>query len=76
MSGEKIGSLTNNSLGGWGSRMQTWKVLNQASPTPSLLGCLGVGEERLSPFTEKGGSGCGGAPGKQVEGQSKLGGVR
>lgn len=29
MSGEKIRSLTNNSRGGWGSRMQTWKVLKQ-----------------------------------------------
>ena len=29
MSGEKIGSLTNNSHGGWGSRMQTGKSLTR-----------------------------------------------
>lgn len=43
MSGEKIGSLTNNSRGGWGSRDADRKVLNQASPPPSLLGCVGRG---------------------------------
>lgn len=56
MSGEKIGSLTNNSHRGWGSRMQRGKVLNQASSPPSLLGRLGMGV--ACPFTEKGG--CGG----------------
>lgn len=29
MSGEKIGSLTNNSCGGWGSRIQTGKYLTR-----------------------------------------------
>lgn len=53
MSGKKIGSLTNNSRGGRGSRMQTRKVLNQA---PHLLL---PGEAwawgRRAEFTEEGG---------------------
>lgn len=57
MSGEKIGSLTNNSGGGWGSRMQTWKVVNQASPPPSLPGRSGVGEEWLVCSLRRGGVG-------------------
>lgn len=40
MSGEKIGSLTNNSLRGWGNRMQTGEYL-ASLPTSSFSSCPG-----------------------------------
>lgn len=64
MSGEKIGSLTNNSHGGWGSRMQTGKSLTR-HPHLLLSRTGGVGGEG-------GGGGAALVPGRWAGGQSRL----
>lgn len=71
MSGEKIGSLTNNGGGGWGSRMQT-ESTEQSIPASSFPGG-GGGKERLGPSPGAVGAGWLG-PGRGTEGQSGLSG--
>ena len=50
MSGEKIGSLTNNSRGGWGSRMQTGKYLTRHPHLLLSWDAWGWGRRGWSPW--------------------------
>ena len=50
MSGEKIGSLTNNSHGGWGCRMQTGKYLSRHPHLLLSWDAWGCGKSGLRPW--------------------------